>query len=66
MKKLIGAIAGAAAMMITGSANALVFDQNVTPDVIFGTGNANGFFTVNKTYDDGNTTPVTVTADLYR
>ena len=27
---------------------------------------ANGFFTVNKTYDDGNTTPVTVTADLYR
>lgn len=37
--------------MLTGSAGgaaALQFDQNVTPDVIFGTGNANGFFTVDR------------------
>ena len=34
-------------LFYAGSASALVmFDQNVTPDVIFGTGNANGSFTV--------------------
>ena len=31
-----------------GEASALLFDQNVTPDVIFGTGNANGSFTVDR------------------
>ena len=29
-------------------AHALVFDQNVTPDVIFGSGNANGSYTVDR------------------
>jgi hypothetical protein len=36
----------AASMMASAGANALAFDQNVTPDVIFGDGNANGGFTV--------------------
>lgn len=29
----------------------LLFDQNVIPDVIFGSGNANGAFTVNRNND---------------
>lgn len=34
-------------LMHVGSASAVImFDQDVTPDVIFGSGNANGFFTV--------------------
>jgi len=45
---LVAAVAGAMALMFAGSANALVFDANVTPDVIFGTGNANGSFTVDR------------------
>jgi hypothetical protein len=36
----------AASMMASAGANALAFDQNVTPDVIFGSGNTNGGFTV--------------------
>ena len=40
-------------LMATGlihasSASAILFDQNVTPDVIFGSGNANGAFTVDQ------------------
>lgn len=35
-----------ACLVLAGSAFALTYDQNVTPDVIFGSGNANGSFTV--------------------
>ena len=35
-------------LLTVGSASALSFDQNVTPDVIFGTGNANGSWTVDQ------------------
>lgn len=35
-----------AVLTLAVPASALDFDQNVTPDVIFGDGNANGFFTV--------------------
>lgn len=39
----------AAGLAYAGSAGAVVlFDQNVTPDVIFGSGNANGSFTVDR------------------
>ncbi len=34
--------------MLPASSHALSFNQNVTPDVIFGSGNANGFFTVDQ------------------
>lgn len=41
------AIAAAALALTTGAVQAaLVYDANVTPDVIFGSGNANGSFTV--------------------
>ena len=33
---------------LAGSVSALSFDQNVTPDVIFGSGNSNGSFTVDR------------------
>jgi len=33
---------------VCGSASALTFDQNVTPDIIFGSGNSNGGFTVDQ------------------
>lgn len=43
----------ALAASVSGTANAtIMFDQNVTPDVIFGSGNDNGSFTV-LTTDDG-------------
>jgi len=46
---LLGGVAGAiAGLGISTAANALLFDQNVTPDVIFGSGNANGAFTVDR------------------
>ncbi len=45
---LAGALAAAATMATPTPASALSFDQNVTPDVIFGTGNANGAFTVDQ------------------
>lgn len=43
-------IAIAAALLTASHASmaALLFDQNVTPDVIFGSGNANGGFTVDQ------------------
>lgn len=34
--------------LCAGQAQALLFDQNVTPDVIFGSGNSNGGFTVDR------------------
>jgi len=48
MRYLFPAIIAAAGFLgAAGSAHAVVsFDQNVTPDVIFGSGNANGSFTV--------------------
>ena len=48
-KPSISAFAGVlAAVILTGSgaANAVLFDQNITPDVIFGSGNPNGGWTV--------------------
>ena len=51
-KYMVGALVATAAILsLAGPANALTFDQNVTPDVIFGSGNPNGFFTVDE--DDG-------------
>lgn len=41
-------IAAAASTAVCGSASALSFDSNVTPNVIFGSGNANGSFTVDQ------------------
>lgn len=38
----------AAGLAYAGSASALLVDQNVTPDVIFGSGNANGSWTVDQ------------------
>lgn len=40
---LISALAG-----MSANAGAVLFDENVTPDVIFGSGNANGSFTVDR------------------
>ncbi len=43
------AVAGIGLLATTFSANAaIIFDQNVTPDVIFGSGNVNGSFTVDR------------------
>ncbi len=48
-RKLTVALGLATATMAFGApAQALLFDQNVTPDVIFGTGNSNGFWTVDR------------------
>ena len=44
-----------AALLLAAPALALDYDQNVTPDVIFGSGNANGAFTVD-TQTAGSTT----------
>ena len=46
MKKLIASFA--VILLAASSANADLFDQNVTPEVIFGSGNANGSFTVER------------------
>ena len=45
-RRLVSLTAVALAIAVPVSAHALSFDQNVTPDVIFGSGNANGGFTV--------------------
>jgi len=45
---LAGAMAAAAMVATAAPAWSLSFDQNVTPDVIFGSGNANGAFTVDR------------------
>ncbi len=48
-KKLMYVAVGVILIGMTTSANAsIMFDQNVTPDVIFGSGNANGNFTVDQ------------------
>jgi hypothetical protein len=43
-RKILGLVL-ATGMLHAGTASALAFDQNVTPDVIFGSGNTNGSFT---------------------
>lgn len=49
LKRLaVTATLGAAAMTLSNAATAVSFDQNVTPDVIFGGGNANGGFTTDR------------------
>ena len=42
---IAGAVAFVAAIGFAGAAQALVFDANVIPDIIFGSGNSNGGFT---------------------
>jgi len=49
MNRLTSAFAVALALGVAGPASATIeFDQNVTPDVIFGSGNANGAFTTDR------------------
>lgn len=48
VRKFIAAAILATALGTAGSANALLFNENVTPDAIFGSGNANGNFTVDR------------------
>jgi len=50
MKELVLVVAAIATLTISTQAHAaaMAFDQNVTPDVIFGSGNANGGFTVDQ------------------
>jgi len=51
MKKihLRGALCACSLVIISSTASAaLLYDQNVTPDVIFGSGNSNGSFTVDQ------------------
>lgn len=49
-KRVLTVIAGAALglMVFSGNAGATLYNQDVTPDVIFGSGNANGFFAVDQ------------------
>ncbi len=44
----IGAATILAALSTPASATTILFDQNVTPDIIFGSGNTNGAFTVDR------------------
>ena len=46
--KIVAALAAPLAFAGAAQAAPLLFDQNVTPDVIFGSGNANGGFTVDR------------------
>jgi len=48
MKDLALVVVAIATLTLSTQAQALTFDQNVTPDVIFGSGNANGGFTVDQ------------------
>ena len=49
LKTIAGAAAFVAATSLAGAAFAdIEFDQDVTPDVIFGTGNDNGAFTTDR------------------
>lgn len=46
-----------ASVLLSATAQAaLLYDQNVTPDVIFGSGNANGSFTVDRTVNTAGAT----------
>lgn len=47
-KLLLGILAAGTLSLTIPVQAALLFDQNVTPDAIFGSGNANGFFTVDQ------------------
>jgi len=46
--KTLGATIALTVFNTVGSAAPLLYDQYVTPDIIFGTGNTNGFFTVDQ------------------
>lgn len=46
--KLAATVPALALVLSAGAASALTYDQNVTPDVIFGSGNDNGSFTVDQ------------------
>ena len=48
MKPLLSIAVAATALISTASQGALMFDQNVSPDMIFGSGNANGGFTTDQ------------------
>ncbi len=48
MRNTLTAVALGVAAAVASPAQAVLFDQNVTPDVIFGSGNANGGFTVDQ------------------
>lgn len=49
VRKLFGAVIGAVILSTAGTANAVIsHNQNVTPDIIFGSGNTNGNFTVDR------------------
>lgn len=48
MKKYFVPMAAIFAIGLASNASALLFDQNVTNDVIFGSGNSNGSFTVDQ------------------
>jgi hypothetical protein len=47
-KFLVGLLAGLIAIGTIGLAQATIFDASISPDVIFGSGNANGFFVVDS------------------
>jgi len=46
--KTLGATIALTVFNSAGSAAPLLYDQNITPDIIFGTGNSNGSFTVDR------------------
>jgi len=48
VRKYFGMALVAASLGMAGTANATLFDANVTPDIIFGSGNSNGLFTVDR------------------
>jgi hypothetical protein len=48
IRKIFGATIVVTGLVLANSANALLFNENVTPDTIFGTGNTNGSFTVDR------------------
>ena len=52
-RKLVSAAFAAAAVLTASAVHAASFDQNVTNNVIFGSGNANGGFTVEQTSSVG-------------
>jgi hypothetical protein len=51
LHRVIGTAVGSAALMVATSAFALSFDQNITPAAIYGSGNANGGWTVDRVRD---------------
>ncbi len=46
--KTLGATIALTVFNTVGSTAPLLYDQNITPDIIFGTGNSNGSFTVDR------------------